>query len=91
MSANRGSAVPEEMSCKELVEVVTEYLEDTMSPRDRERFEAHLRECPYCVNYLDQMRETIETVGELREESLDPRVREEMLATFRGWRDSGGR
>lgn len=85
MSANGGFAVPE-MTCRELVEVVTDYLEGTMSKADRERFEAHLVECEYCATYLEQIRETIKAVGELREESLDPRVRDQMLAAFRDWR-----
>jgi predicted anti-sigma-YlaC factor YlaD len=43
------SGPPDEMSCRELVDVITEYLEGTMDPFDRVRFEAHLDECPYCV------------------------------------------
>ena len=76
----------DEMSCRELVEVITEYLEDTMSAADRERFEAHLGECEYCVNYLDQMRETIAALGKLPEESLSGRARAELLAAFRNFR-----
>ena len=49
----------EEMSCKELVEVITDYLEGTMSERDRIRFDAHLEECPWCIEYLDQMRQIV--------------------------------
>jgi len=75
------------MACAELVEVITDYLEGTLGEHDRRRFEAHLAVCPYCVNYLDQMRELIETLGELRPESLSPRRQEELLAAFRGWRD----
>jgi anti-sigma factor RsiW len=80
------SAPPEELSCRELVDVVTDYLEDTMAPVDRVRFEAHLSECPYCVNYLDQMRATISAVGGLTEESISSEARDELLAAFRGWR-----
>jgi anti-sigma factor RsiW len=74
------------MSCKELVEVVTEYLEGTMDSRERLRFEAHLEECPYCVNYLAQMRETIAALGELTEDSISSDARGELLAAFRDWR-----
>ena len=52
------SATPEEMSCRELVDLITDYLEGTMAEADRARFEAHLGECDYCVNYLAQMRDT---------------------------------
>jgi anti-sigma factor RsiW len=81
------SAPPDEMSCTELVDVITDYLEGTMAPVDRVRFEAHLGECPYCVNYLEQMRGTIDALGELPEESIDAEARDELLAAFRGWRE----
>ena len=74
------------MSCRELVEVVTDYLEGTMDPRERGRFEAHLGECPYCVNYLAQMRETIAALGELTEDSISSDARGELLEAFRDWR-----
>jgi anti-sigma factor RsiW len=74
------------MTCRELVAVVTDYLEGTMSGEDRRRFEAHLEECPYCVAYVEQMRLTIEALGELTEESISPQAREELLNAFRGWR-----
>jgi anti-sigma factor RsiW len=75
----------EEMACQELVGVVTDYFEGTLPGEDRRRFEAHLDECPYCVTYLEQMRETIETVGELSLESIAPETRGEVLAAFEGW------
>jgi anti-sigma factor RsiW len=49
----------EELSCQELVELVTDYFEGAMAPEERERFEAHLAECPGCDIYLEQMRATI--------------------------------
>lgn len=73
------------MTCRELVEVVTDYLEGTMSEEDVTRFEAHLAECPYCATYLEQMRLTVGTLGELTEESISPEAREQLLAAFRGW------
>jgi anti-sigma factor RsiW len=45
-----------EMACRELVELVTDYLEDRLSLRDRARFEAHLSDCEYCATYVEQMR-----------------------------------
>jgi anti-sigma factor RsiW len=80
------SAAPDEMTCRELVEVITDYIEGTLPEDDRRRFEQHLGECPYCVDYLEQMRKTIDTLGELREESIPPEAREELLKAFRGWR-----
>jgi anti-sigma factor RsiW len=76
----------EEMTCRELVQVVTDYLEGRLPARDRTRLEAHLAECPYCEEYIAQMRQTIEALGELPQERLDPRREAELLEAFRGWR-----
>jgi predicted anti-sigma-YlaC factor YlaD len=75
-----------ELTCQELVELVTDYLENALSRSDRLRFEEHLRICPGCATYLDQMRLTIQTVGHIREESLDPSLRDQLLDLFRNWK-----
>jgi anti-sigma factor RsiW len=74
------------MSCKELVELVTDYLEDALPPAERARFEEHLAICPGCVTYLEQIRTTVQTVGTLREESIPPSTRDELLRAFRDWK-----
>jgi anti-sigma factor RsiW len=74
-----------EMPCRELVELVTDYLEDRLSPVDRARFEAHLAECEACRMYLEQFRRTIHALGRLPEESLSPEARNALLTAFRGW------
>ena len=80
------AAPNDEMSCRELVEVVTDYLEGKLPEQDRARLEAHVAECPYCEEYIAQMRETIEALGELPAGSLRPRTEAELLEAFRGWR-----
>jgi anti-sigma factor RsiW len=75
------------MACKELVEVVTDYLEGTLPEADRRRLEAHLAECPYCVEYVEQFRRTIDAAGGVQLETIAPETREELLEAFRGWRD----
>ena len=84
-------ALEPELTCKELVELVTEYLEDALTSVDRARFEAHIAICPGCRTYLDQMQTTIHTLGFLPEESLSSDARDQLLATFRQWkeRDAG--
>ena len=77
----------DEMVCRELVEVVTDYLEGTLPDGDRRRLEEHLRECPYCATYIEQMRQTMEALGTLSAESIAPQTRRELLEVFRGWRD----
>lgn len=74
-----------EMPCRELVELVTDYLEDRLSPPDRTRFEAHLAACEACRTYLEQFRQTVRTLGRLPEESLSPEARNALLEAFRDW------
>ena len=74
-----------EMPCQELVELVTDYLEDRLSPRDKARFDQHLAQCEACRTYLEQFRQTIRVLGRLPEESLSSAARENLLAAFRGW------
>jgi anti-sigma factor RsiW len=76
------------MSCKELVELVTDYLEDALPPDEQRRFEEHLTSCPGCVTYVEQMRETVQLVGTLREESIPPEKRDQLLAAFRDWKQA---
>jgi len=80
MSTNR------EMTCQELVEVITDYLENRLTPAERDRFEAHLSTCRGCTNYLNQMRRTIRLVGELTEETMAPDAKDELLKVFRTWK-----
>lgn len=76
-----------ELTCKELVELVTEYLDGTLPGDELERFEEHLVYCGPCVTHVEQMRETIRVAGGLREEDLDAAVTDDLLAAFRGWRE----
>ena len=74
-----------EMPCRELVELISDYLEDRLSPVDRTRFEAHLADCEACRTYLEQFRQTIRALGRLPEESLSAEARTALLDAFRGW------
>lgn len=74
-----------EMPCRELVEMVTDYLERRLSPADHARFELHLDACEVCRTYLDQFRQTIRVLGRLPEESLSTEARKALLAAFQGF------
>jgi anti-sigma factor RsiW len=75
----------QELTCVELVELVTDYLEGLLSEAERVRFEEHLRACHGCTNYLEQMRATIALVGRIEPEDLPESARAELLTAFRGW------
>ena len=77
------------LTCAQVVELVTSYLEGGLSEAERARFDAHLSECDGCTNYLDQMRVTIAVVGRVREEDLPDEVKAGLLTAFRGWASSG--
>ncbi len=78
-----------EMTCQELVELVTEYLEGTLPPTERERFDSHLGTCEGCTNHGQQMRQTIRTLGQLTADSIAPQVRDELLQVFKNWKKAG--
>lgn len=75
-----------ELSCKEFVELVTDYLEGRLRTGELVRFERHLGDCEGCTVYLDQIRQTIRVTGTLTEEHLSREACEELLAAFRDWR-----
>ena len=76
----------DQMTCKELVELVTEYLEGMLPEDARIRMERHLSGCDGCATYLEQMRQTIRLTGRLREENLTAQQRYDLLTLFRDWR-----
>lgn len=75
----------DEMSCQELVELVTDHLEGTLDAATARRFRAHLEQCPACVAYLQQMELTIALTGRVDSASLSPDARRLLLDTFRDW------
>jgi len=75
----------DEVACRELVELVTDYLEDAIPERDRARLEAHLAGCEGCTAYLEQMRTTIRLTGRLTTESIPAEAIERLLRLFREW------
>jgi anti-sigma factor RsiW len=78
------------LTCREMVELVTEYLEGAMGPRERTIFEAHLAVCPGCTAYLEQMRATVSLVGKLTEEHISPEAERDLLEAFRSWKKEAG-
>ena len=77
-----------EMPCRELVEVITDYLEGTLPEVDRIRFEDHLKTCPHCRRYLEQFRQTVSALGKLKEESIPSEDRQQLLELFKDWKRS---
>lgn len=80
-----------ELTCKELVELVTDYLEGALAPAEHARFEDHLATCGGCTAYVEQIRTTIRLTGGLAEEDLEPPARDALLRLFRDWKASAAR
>ena len=74
------------LTCRELVELVTEYLDGGLSRRDRARFDAHIAGCANCTLYLEQFRETIRLTGTLLESDVSPEAEATLLAEFQAWK-----
>jgi predicted anti-sigma-YlaC factor YlaD len=72
--------------CQQAVELVTDYLEGALSRRDRRRFENHLRACPNCTAYLEQIKTTIELTGAVEPDELSPEARADLTELYRRWR-----
>ena len=75
----------DELTCRELVELVTDYFEGALPVDEHERFEAHVARCEGCAAHLDQLRATIRVLRALPKERTLP-VPDELLAAFRGWK-----
>jgi anti-sigma factor RsiW len=75
-----------QITCKELVELVTDYLEGSLPEDVRTRMDQHLSGCEGCINYVEQMRQTIRLTGRLREVDLTAQQRDDLLHLFRNWK-----
>ena len=74
-----------DLVCQQAVELVTDYLEGSLSRRDRHRFEAHLRSCPNCSAYLEQIRATIALAGAVDVEDLTADAKQDLIDLYRRW------
>lgn len=74
--------------CIELVEIITDYLEDRMPPQERARFDEHLTYCDGCAMYLEQMRASLAAIGHIPRESVSDDARERLLQSFRDWKET---
>lgn len=75
-----------DLVCQEAVELVTDYLEGALSRRERRRFESHLRGCPNCSAYLEQIRTTIELTGAIDPDELTPGAKQDLIDLYQRWR-----
>ena len=77
------------MTCQELVELVTDYLEGALPPAENRRFEEHIAVCDGCARYLEQIRETVRLTGTLTTGDLSTEAEAALLDAFRSWLSTG--
>ena len=78
----------EQITCKELVELITDYLEGNLPEDLRAQVDRHIAGCDGCTNYLDQMQTTIQLTGRIQEENLSSKQRSDLLQLFRDWKNN---
>ena len=81
------SEYPLHVTCQEVVEVVTDYLDGVLPDEELSVVEQHLNFCEGCVTYLEQMRATVAIVSRVRTDDLSGAMRERLITAFRDWRD----
>ncbi len=78
----------DDLPCRQVVELITDYLDDALSAHERARLDEHLSDCDGCATVLDQFRTTIEVTGRLDPDDvdrLDAPTRTGLLGAFRRW------
>lgn len=76
-----------DVTCKQAVGLVTDYLDGALAPDERARFEAHLAVCDPCAEHVKQIEVAIAVAGRVRDDDLDPLAREDLMNLYRRWRD----
>jgi len=79
------------MTCRQVVQLLNDYLEGTLPAADRRRVEEHLAGCEACTAFVGQLRASRRIVGRLAEEAIPEAVKQELLTAFRSWRPAGPR
>ncbi|HJR46411.1 MAG TPA: zf-HC2 domain-containing protein [Actinomycetota bacterium] len=77
------------MTCRDLVEIATDYLDGALDPDERARLDRHLQTCPGCRNYLAQLARVVELTGTFPKDDVDPAVVAALASVFRAWREEG--
>jgi predicted anti-sigma-YlaC factor YlaD len=75
-----------QLNCQEVVELVTDYLEQALLPEMQAQFEEHIAECPGCDTYLEQVQQTIMLLRKLTEQQMFPKTKQELVEIFRNWK-----
>jgi anti-sigma factor RsiW len=78
--------LPSPLVCRDAVELISDYVDGTLSRRDRRRLEKHLSGCDACNAYVEQVRATVAASGHVGPEDLPDDVVEGLVNLFRQFR-----
>lgn len=73
------------LTCAEMVEQITDYLEGVLPPDDIARFRTHLTSCDGCEAYLEQVHTTLRALRGTPDEVLSPETESAIIGAFRQW------
>ena len=79
----RGQEILTNKTCKQMTDLVFNYLNDKLSPNVKRDFQQHLQICPDCVNFLNTYKKTVSVTRSIRPEEIPPRVRNNVLDFLR--------
>ena len=80
----------DELNCQDVVELVTDYLEQALLPEKQALFEGHIETCPGCNTFLEQVQQTIIMLRKLSEQRTFPETKQDLLEIFRNWKQDEG-
>jgi predicted anti-sigma-YlaC factor YlaD len=83
---NMANLNQDELNCQEVVELVTDYLEQALLPEMQAQFEKHVADCPGCDTYIEQLQQTIMMLRKLSAQSMFPETKQELLEIYRNWK-----
>ena len=70
-------------SCKQITDLVLDYLNDKLRPAVKRDFERHLRICPDCVHFLNTYKKTVSVTGTVRSEEIPAAVKDSIVGFLR--------
>ena len=91
MTIRRAKPDAHDITCRQAVALMTDYLDGALGPDDCALMEAHLAECESCSEHLRQISITVAVTGRIREEDLDPAIRADLIDLYRRWRSDRDR
>jgi len=72
-----------EKTCKQIADLMMDYLTGRLNPTVKEEFARHLSICPDCVSFVNTYKKTVQSTATLRTAEIPPNVRDNVLDFLR--------